>query len=175
MHCWKCLTSTTIQEFNTTQWQMTCVLYGNMELYKRTMSCETKWIWWELSKKNTTCTKSSMMLLRLLGGDRIHISDDRRDKCCISKNSITCKTTHILFECDKLKPQRDRSWVQVLDAMPQSMSEDIARLSPGERAFMVASGLNVNVVDEWLDIYSRLSMFVKDMYTMAVKYCEEIM
>ncbi len=176
MSQWKRMTEKVVGSSERNQWMMTCTLYGNMQLYRAILDKQKVWVWWKVTRLVPSSVKAGVMMLRLLAGDRVHPSDDCRERCLLCNETVTEKITHILFMCDSNKAKRDLEWINVRNVMPQAMQQEIDVMSACDKSTFILSGLNSegSMVLEWLDLYVKILTYVKIIYIDLVNRIEHM-
>ena len=71
---------------------------------------------------------------------------------------------HLFYECPQLLSTRGSAWLEVINSMPDAMSEHIRGRTVHDKFFFILSGLKGGYIREWQDIYKRIADFVYSMY-----------
>ena len=140
------------------------MLYGNMSVYMRVMTTNDVWFWWKFSRKKIRLTKHCRYFLRLLTASRLHENDKDRNKCCLCHIIISDKTSHMLFDCQKLREKIINSWTNVQNVMPPALMMELNRMNSTEKTIFLANGLNGSYTHEWNDVYESVLIYVKVIY-----------
>ena len=83
---------------------------------------------------------------------------------------------HVLFKCRNyhLGLKRNLHWPEVLSYMPQAMARCLNDSNDMNKTRFILTGLNGSYVAEWIPLYSKIMIFVTQLYSERDKLCRNL-
>jgi hypothetical protein len=171
----KCLVKRKAKELETDSFQVTCMLYKTLRLFKECITDIEIWPWWAFASTFPVYGYKVRIMCRMLM-DRHCL---REATCHYNKSSPNCilctdnvpeSVCHMLFRCKALDCHRDLLWKNVLESAPIALQYELHNMSDIERTVFIFSGFRCKFVIEWKDLYIELINFCTNMYSARQKF-----
>ena len=165
----KCIVKCKAQELETDSFEVTCMLYKTLKLFKECIKDIEMWPWWAFASKFPEYGYKVRIMCRLLM-DRHCLKevtcrfDTSSPKCILCADNVIESVDHMLFKCEALNCYRDDLWKEVLESAPEAMKYEFHRMTDKEKCIFIFSGFRCKFVTEWRDLYISVMKFCTNMY-----------
>ena len=150
------------------------IMYGSMKVYRDVMHVKGPWFWWVFSKRHTFYTCHCRIFLRLLSECHLHERDHGRETCCLCDIVIQDKSSHMLFQCERVREERTTEWQKVVDVLPPAMTVSLDRMNVIEKTVFLADGFHGTYTQEWYELYVSVLKFVRVIYDACMNVLDSV-
>ena len=129
---------------------VTLSMYKRTSLYATCINTRATWPWYIHASRYPECTKNCSYLVRKLIG----VTSDGATNVCLCGESTS--VSHVLFECEYIKCDRERLWCELDLVLPNGMRKDLHRMSTNQKTIFILNGLGSQYVPEFSNVYSEI-------------------
>ena len=156
VNCIKTKVKRKIFDIERNRWKSTCLLYDSLATYNKSVLSLGLHPWWVFVRNfSATYRKVSCVFAILCGTHPIGLQRNFSSSMCkLCTHSCRETSLHVLFECAVLENSRETLMSNIVNAMPQNMSNSFLLLNNCDKYTLFVTSLHSkSYVREWDHVY----------------------
>ena len=142
-----------IWQNETESWVATKFLYPELDLYYSVIDKISINVWWRFTAFHPDYVKRVSCVMAVMMGTepqcfQCNFNCKVCRLCCANKRD---NALHVLYECPQLLSTRGSAWLEVINSMPDAMTEHIRGRTDHDKLIFILSGLKGGYIREWQD------------------------
>ena len=159
-----------IKNHDKNEWKSSCMMYGKLKSYYfKAQQNITFNVWYMVTNALPhLCDNVSKIMAIIMGSQPKGMQHNfNMSSCYLCHLHERDSPTHILFKCraQNLVQARTNQWQNILSVMPPAMLDHVNSLNDEDKTSFILTGLNSSYIPEWLPIYTNISVYISQMYS----------
>ena len=148
------------------RWRATCLMYSSLRIYTMATNSIQMSCWWFFAKTMPKAMRKTSSVVSVLMGNQPskYQQNLSRDPCALCDYQGYDDNIHVLFDCDKLEPQRSRLYEKLTASMPNALCQNFRDMNKDEKAVLMLSGYGNTYIHEWSELYLNTVEYVDSLY-----------
>ena len=161
-------TYTWVKMYGIETFEVKCMLYKSLELYRNTITKIEMWSWWVFAHYNPEYIRKTRILYRIIVSQSCLRCDvqkyDKTSKLRTLCDELCTETPyHMLFQCSRFEKEHEK-WKMTLKTLPKGLCKELKSMKSKQLLECVCKGFNCNYISEWHFIYKNIIDYIYYMY-----------
>ena len=160
-----------IKEHDQCEWKSSCMMYNKLRHLYFSAQCNiSSNVWYKVTNALPHLSRNISNIMALIMGCQPKGMQHNFEMlpCPLCELNENDSPTHVLFKCKscRLQQTRENQWPSLLSVMPPVMAMQVNNFSDHKKTTYLLTGLSGGYVAEWLPVYSSISVYITQMYSL---------